>query len=80
MMLHANTPGKIHCLQGRRKALEIGGGTDDGACISVHMLGRSGGMLRSLLRPYFVSPNATSPTRVHGGSNTAIHHDTCQSS
>ena len=25
-------------------------------------------------------PNATSPTRVHGGSNTAVRHDTRQSS
>ena len=50
------------------------------------MLGGSGGMLpqgkffklgalRSLLRPYLHS-NATSPTRVHGGSNTAVRHDT----
>ena len=35
------------------------------------------GALRSLLRPYLY-PNATSPTRVHGGSNTAIRHDTRQ--
>ena len=37
------------------------------------------GALRSLLRPYLY-PNATSPTRVHGGSDTAVCHDTCQSS
>ena len=37
------------------------------------------GDLRSLLRPYLY-PNATSSTRVHGGSNTAIHHNTRQSS
>ena len=37
------------------------------------------GALRSLLRPYLY-PNATSPTRVHGGSNTTIYHDTRQSS
>ena len=54
------------------------------------LLGGSGGMLppknfvklgalRSLLRPYLY-PNATSPTRVHGGSNTTICHDTRQSS
>ena len=34
------------------------------------------GALRLLLR----YPNATSPTRVHGGSNTAVHHNTHQSS
>ena len=37
------------------------------------------GALRSLLRPYLY-PNATSPTGVHGGSNTAVCHDTHQSS
>ena len=39
------------------------------------------GALRSLLRSYLY-PNATSPTRVHGGSrpNTAVRHDTRQSS
>ena len=37
------------------------------------------GALRSLLRPYLY-PNATSSTRVHGGSNTSIRHDTRQSS
>ena len=37
------------------------------------------GPLRSLLRPYLY-PNATSPTRVHGRSNTAICQDTRQSS
>ena len=37
------------------------------------------GALRPLLRSYLY-PNATSPTRVHGGSNTAIRHDTHQSS
>ena len=35
--------------------------------------------LRSLLRSYLY-PNTTSPTRVHGGSNTAVCHNTCQSS
>ena len=35
------------------------------------------GALRSLLRPCLY-PNATSPTRLHGGSNTAICHNTCQ--
>ena len=76
--------------QGRRKVLEIGGGSDDGACLRTHTLGGSGGMppqknyfklgaLRSLLRPYLY-PNATSPTRVHGESNTSVRHDTRQSS
>ena len=37
------------------------------------------GALRSLLRPYLY-PNATSPTRVHGESNTSVRHDTRQSS
>ena len=37
------------------------------------------GVLKSLLRPY-LNPNTTSQTRVHGGSNTAVHHNTCQSS
>ena len=37
------------------------------------------GALRSLLRPH-LNPNATSPTRVHGGSNISFRHDTCQSS
>ena len=37
------------------------------------------GALRLLLRPYLY-PNATSPTRVHGGSNTAVRHNTRQSS
>ena len=37
------------------------------------------GALRLLLRLYSY-PNATSPTRVHGGSNTAICHNTRQSS
>ena len=37
------------------------------------------GALRSLLRPYLY-PNATSPTRVHGGSNTSVRHATGQSS
>ena len=70
------------------KVLENRGGTDDGACM--HTLGESGGMLpqkkkfklgalRSLLRSYLY-PNATSPTRVHGGSNTAVRHNTRQSS
>ena len=27
-----------------RKVLEIGGGTDDGACVSMYTLGGSGGM------------------------------------
>ena len=31
------------------------------------------GALRLLLRPYLY-PNATSPTRIHGGSNTAVQH------
>ena len=55
-------------------------GSEDGVCLSMHTLGGSGGMppqkiffklgaLRSLLRPYLY-PNATSPTRVHGESNT----------
>ena len=58
--------------------------------LSTHTLGGSGGMppqklflklgaLRSLLRPYLY-PNATSPTRVHGESNTSVRHDTRQSS
>ena len=75
-------------MQWQRKVFEIGGGgTDDGACVSTHMLGGPVGMLpwkifklgalRSLLRPYLY-PNATSPTRVHGGSNTTIRHNTCQ--
>ena len=29
----------------RRKVLAIGGDTDDGACVSTHILGWSGGML-----------------------------------
>ena len=33
------------------------------------------GALRLLLRPYLY-PNATSSTRVHGGSNTTVRHDT----
>ena len=37
------------------------------------------GALRLLLRSYLYT-NATSPTRVHGGSNTAVRHDTRQSS
>ena len=37
------------------------------------------GALRSLLRPYLY-PNATSPTRVHGESNTSVRHATRQSS
>ena len=37
------------------------------------------GALTSPLRPYMY-PNVTSSTRVHGRSNTAIHHDTCRSS
>ena len=73
------------------KVLEIwGGGTDDGACISTHTLGGVWGhappekfiklgALRSLLRPYLY-PNATSLTRVHGGSNTTVRHNTRQSS
>ena len=54
------------------------------------MLGGSGGYalpenslkldaLRSLLRSYLY-PNATSPTRLRGGSNTAVRYDTFQSS
>ena len=35
------------------------------------------GALRLLQWPH-LCPNATSPTRVHGGGNTAIHHDTRQ--
>ena len=35
------------------------------------------GVLRSLLRPYLY-PNAASPTRVHGGSNTTARHNTHQ--
>ena len=65
-------------------------GTDDGACVSMHMLVGSGGMLpkekftfpgglRSLLRPCLF-PNATSLTRIHGGSTTAVHYNTCQPS
>ena len=37
------------------------------------------GALRSLLRSYSYT-NTNSPTRVHGGSNTAVRHDTRQSS
>ena len=65
------------------------GGSEDGACVSTHTLGGSGGMLpqkillklgalRSLLRPYLY-PNATSPTRVHGESNTSVRHEAFQS-
>ena len=38
------------------------------------------GALRSLLRSYLYPNAAASPTRVHGGSNTAVRHNTCQSS
>ena len=76
--------------QRQRKILEIGGGNSVGACVSRHTLGGSGGMLpqekflklgalRSPLR-YYLYPNITSPTRVHARSNTAVHHDICQSS
>ena len=37
------------------------------------------GALRLLLRSYLY-PNATSPTRVHGGSNYIVRHNTRQSS
>ena len=66
------------------------GGTDDGACVSTRTLGgvwghappekfSKLGALRSLLRSYLY-PNATSLTRVHAGSNTAVRHDAHQSS
>ena len=56
--------------------------TNDGVCVSTHMLRGSGGMLlpkklgglRLLLRSYLY-PNTTSMTRVHGGSNTTICHN-----
>ena len=35
------------------------------------------GALKSLLKPYLY-PNFTSPTRLHGGNNTAICHVTRQ--
>ena len=61
-----------------------GGGTGDGAYVRTQMLRGLGpcfprklGALRLLLRPYLY-PNATSPTRVHGGSNTIVRHNTRQ--
>ena len=70
--------------RGGRRYLRLGG-TDDAACVR-GIWGHAPpekflrlDALRSLLRSYLY-PNATSPTRVHGRINTAIHHDTRQSS
>ena len=48
------------------KHTHAGGGGGEGGGIKL-------GALRLLLRPYLY-PNATSPTRIHGGSNTAVQH------
>ena len=68
------------------KVIEIGGSTNNGACVSTHTLGGLApgkslklGALRLLLRPYLY-PNVTSQTRVYGGSNAIVRHDTRQSS
>ena len=51
----------------------LSGGGVSGGCFPRKKLSA----LRSLLRPPYLYPNAT---RVHGGSNTTVHHDTRQSS
>ena len=53
----------------------LSGGGVSGGCFPRKKLKLSA--LRSLLRPPYLYPNAT---RVHGGSNTTVHHDTRQSS
>ena len=63
------------------KVVRIGGCTDDG--VSTHMLWGSGGMLPQKIRCSEIASEAIlvlSPARVHGGSNTVVCHNTCQSS